>query len=209
MRNWTKRAGGTVITALNVALFVYGLPGLTDNRDTWVSWLSWVTDLSIPTFVYPVGMITGILIATSEFWWKKVPRFKGSSRQSTHISTNQSSTDVEQFQACLPQIERCRQLLKPYASPLGGLKLGWEYLNAGGDEIVELVSELNYLAQRLSALRIQCPDVQGVENDSNAAFCGRMQTWSIYLARLVVMIREGDLNQARLIEPIKMPTTRE
>ena len=184
-------------------LLILGLPGFIDDSITWLSWIEYI---SLPLVIYPIGIVGGILLGTSEWWWHRVvSMFKGRSRLGTSCSISQADSDLGQFRACLPHLERCRELVKPFASPLGSLNMGLEYLSTGGDKFIELIGELGYLARRLNALGIRYPDLYGVKDESDSHFRVRLRIWSMYLAELAVMIRHDDLAGARLREPLRQP----
>ena len=200
MWKWARRVGGTIIAAL---VLIHGLPGFIDDS---ITWLSWIEDMDLRWVIYPIGIVGGLLLGTSEWWWPLVfSSAKKRSQEDTNCSKSPTDSDLEQFRACLPHLERCRELVKPFASPLGSLNMGLEYLSTGGDKFIELIGELGYLARRLNALGIRYPDLYGAKDESDSHFRVRLRIWSMYLAELAVMIRQDDLAGARLLEPLRQP----
>ena len=139
-------------------------------------------------------------------WWRRIRH-----AQLTAMPVlNQPDEDLVCFRECLPQIEQCKKLVRPFASPLGGLTMWLQYLSTAGDTIVELLKELDYLVRSLDALGIRCPAVYGAKDESPSNFYVRLQIWNRHLAELTVMIRHDDLVRARQLEPLdptKPPTS--
>ena len=182
--------------------YVFGLPGHIDDAITWLKWSRVMQEF--PALLISIGfVVTGPLIWTSEWWWPfVVSRIKGQSQPATVSSISHAERDMEQFKACLPHIQRCRELIAPFASPFGTVNMGLEFLSTGGDKIIELISELGYLAKRLNSLGISCPNIYGSSDESDTDFRVRMRIWSTYLAELEVTIRQDDLPGARLLVPL-------
>ena len=67
MRNWLRRFGGLLIT---VTALLYGVPGSIEDTATWLSWLK---QLKVPPFAYLIGVVAGVLLGTSEWWWPRTP----------------------------------------------------------------------------------------------------------------------------------------
>ena len=121
---------------------------------------------------------------------------------SEHVVSSHVS-DLEQFKALLLHIERCRELVKPFAGPLGSIDMALQQLSDGGSRIQELIQELGYLTRELKTLGIRCPVVYGGKDESDSEFRVRLRIWSMYLTDLVVMIRNDDVVGARLLEPLE------
>ena len=197
---------------------MFGIPSPFDITDA-QTLRSVVMPVPVGIALCVVGIIsTGPLLWTSAWWWPRVAsafraRRQGSPQLSVQPTSDGSvsppAEDMERFRACLPHIEQCRELIRPYASPLGGLNMGLEYLNTRGTAIIELVRELGYLTQGLKALGIRCPTFYRGNDESNSDFLDKLQIWNRYLVDLAVMIRHDDLAGARLLqrnEPARQPT---
>ncbi len=113
------------------------------------------------------------------------------------------------FRACRQDIRRCRELIEPFAAPLGRVELGLQALTTDSDQLLELLLELQYLGQRLDALSIQYPSVYGPDGESDTALHVRLRLWSSWLRDLEVMTGHDDLKRARLYPPVGavMPLT--
>ena len=198
MQKWFKRLGGPIVSGL---LLLHGLPGFIDDSATWHSWIE---NVSLPWVVYPVGIIGGLLLGTSEWWWPwtstcvKWIRAKHEAPQELE-TVAPGFKDLEQFRSCLPHIQRCRKLIRPYTGRLGTLEIGLRIFDGGSDKFAEIATELEYLSVQLSALGIWSPDIWGEEGkDSLDKVHSRLRAWSAHLARLEAKIYQDDLNGARL-----------
>ena len=191
---------------------VWGVPGRIDDSAAWRIWLDGMNPSDI---IYPAGLVFGILLGTSEWWWPWIastirPRSYGltplSVQPTSGISVGEIDNELEHFRACQPHIEQCRKLVKPFAGPLGSIDLALQQLNDGGTRIEELFRELGYLSRDLKTLGIRCPSVYGGNDESDSALRIRLRVWSIYLTELEVTMRHDDLAGARQIVAIPMAT---
>ena len=151
------------------------------------------------TGVAGIVCVAGLLLATSEWWcprllqwWSRVER--------APTALLQRSEDLANLRACLPHVQRCRELIGPYA---GDLNMGLAYLNTRGNTFIELIRELGYLTQSLSALGLRCPTVYGGNDESDSELLFRLQLWNMYLVDLAVMIQHDDIASARQLEPLE------
>ena len=214
MRQWAKRVGGGAISILSlwkVVDLVWGVPGRIDDSAAWRIWLDGMNPSDI---IYPAGLVFGIFLGTSEWWWPWIasirPRSYGSTPLSVQptsgISVGEIDNELDRFRACLPHIERCRKLVKPFAGPLGSIDMALQLLSDGGSRIQELLRELGYLSRDLKTLGIRCPIVYGGNDESDSTFRNRLRIWAMHLTDLAVMTRNDDLAGARQIIPIGMAT---
>ena len=64
--------------------FIHGLPGFIDDS---VTWLSWVQKVNISSVVFPIAIIAGIIVATSEWWWPRAAtQFNRKARSSPSLT---------------------------------------------------------------------------------------------------------------------------
>ena len=166
-------------------------------------------DVAIWRYLALAGIAPALAFGTSEWWW---PRMVAKVRRRSQLQLApesamvQTNGDLERFKACLPHITQCRQLVGPFASPFGGLTMGLQHLSTAGDTIIELLTELGYLARSLDALGIRCPAVYGATDESDSDFRVRLRIWNTHLTKLTVMIRHDDLAGARRLRPLMQPT---
>ena len=199
-----------ILSLWKVVDWVWGVPGRIDDSSTWRIWLD---GINLSDYIYPAGFVGGIALGTSEWWWPRIDSAIRSRRYgSTPLrvqptspdSVGEIDNDMKRFRACLPHIEQCRKLVKPFAGPLGSIDLLLRQLSDGGTRIQELIQELGYLTRELKTLGIQHPIVFGPKDESDRAFAIRLRVWSMYLTELEVTLRHDDLAGARQIIPIGM-----
>ena len=112
----------------------------------------------------------------------------------------QDDSDLERLKACLPYVQRCRELIRPFAGPSSDLETRQKEIlavNSGGVQIIELMMEVGYLSEHLNALDIQCPVLTDLDDRPDITEPVKLKLWSFCLAQLEVMIRQGDLKGAR------------
>ena len=114
--------------------------------------------------------------------------------------------DLVRFRECLPQVERCQELVSLYAGPLGGYYTWIVSLRCLSAEdniaILTLAKQLDYLTRSLYPLGIRCPAVYGAKDELPNNFRVRMRKWNTHLANLTIMIGHDDLAGARrLMQP--------
>ena len=197
---WARRLGGLVVA---VILFFHGLPGFVDDS---AAWHSWITSMNLPTLVYPIGIVGGLLLGTSEWWYPQLRKVWDRVRR-VPTALALPNEDLVRFKECLPQVELCQKLVGQYASPLN---MGIMQLLTGDITMIKLIRELDYLTQSLNALGIRCPSVYGGNDESHSDFRVRLRIWNRHLAELVVMITHDGLVRARQLEPLnptKPPTS--
>ncbi len=187
-------------------LFAHGLPGFIDDS---LTWYSWVEDIRIPLFIYPVGIVGSILLGTSEWWWPRMSAIvsrvvviaerrlqSGHTQEALAVvppTSARPDEDFRRFKACLPHVQRCRRLIRPYAGTLGQLTIAMRVLNAR-DVFAEIATEMEFLTRKLSELGIASPDIWGEEgNDSLEKVHLRLIAWSHHLATLEAKIHQDDL----------------
>ena len=202
-----------VLSSWKVVDWVWGLPpGRIDDSSAWRIWLDGINPYGI---IYPVGLFFGIALGTSEWWWPRIAsafgqRGFGSTplrvQSTSPDSVGEIDNDMKRFRACLPHIEQCRKLVRPFAGPLGSIDMVLQQLSDGGSRIQELIQELVYLTRELKTLGIQHPIVFEPKDESGRDFAIRMRVWSMYLTELEVTMRHDDLAGARQIVPIGMAT---
>ena len=196
-------------------MLIFGLPGHVDDGRWWVRLLSSL-DRGTATLIALLAIGVMLLIVApitwfSEQWHAPVVNWWRRIRHHAPLTAmpvlHQPDEDLARFRACLPHVERCRELIGPYASPLGGVNMGLEYLHTRGNTIIELIRELGYLTKSLNALGIRCPIVYGGNDESDSDFRVRLRIWNMHLVDLAVMIRHDDLAGARILQPIRQPTS--
>ena len=174
---------------------------MTSLLSLWV----WATGTGIFLVVIPLGLYCRECLAWSQQAksgvYSRVLR-----RLNLHpvsdYAASQLDNDFQRFRECLPDIQRCRKLIRPFAAPMGSVELGLQALLTGGDQLIELLSELGYLSQRLDALGIQYPSVAGSGSESDTALHVRLRCWNYWLIDLEVMINHDDLKKARRFPPV-------
>ena len=145
---------------------------------------------SIWFLVFIGVVVSGPLLWTSGWWWprfKKLIRRDNSQRleqleaekayhdfRHTSAGVKQSLLEARltkledrsdmgksgQLENILPHIQKCRELLTPFAMPLATIGIGkTDWLGVQKAQFVELVSELGYLARRLDIMGIQSPNL--------------------------------------------------
>ncbi len=188
---WARRLGGPVVSLI---LFLHGLPGFVNDTATWHSW---ITSLNLPALVYLLGIVGGLLLGTSEWWWALVR--KGWNRfRRTPTALAQPNEDLARFKACLPHIERCQKLIEPYTGTLGTASIGLQVFQSGSAKFGQIATELEYLTKQFNMLGIPSLDIWGEEgNDSFDKVHLRLRAWSTHLARLKAKIHQEDIEGAR------------
>ncbi len=202
---WFRRAAfvAQIIGWLDIALIFFGIPGHIDDTTTWVRWAALLGET--PVLVVAIGfVISGPLLWTSGWWLPRLASRKRRQIEPLAIIpiSSQPDEDLARFKACLPHIERCRKLVQPFAGPLGSINMALQQLSEGGNTLMELIHELDYLTRQLETLGILYPILFGPDNESDSAFAVRFRIWSMYLTQLEVMIRHDDLDGARRLEPL-------
>ena len=187
MRRWPRRVAGGGVTILSLWKgfdLVWSIPGRIDNS---AEWRSWIEKLSVSDVIYPIGIVGGILLGTSEWWRPRVSLWgkRMRPRQETQeIKLNGAISDLtpqaEKFKELEPLITRHRETLKPIRDPFRI----WFLWNASGQQAVRADHE--ELVAHLDALKIPRPP-------SDA---GR-KTWFHYLVQLEVLCQAGELQEAR------------
>ena len=98
--------GGAIITVLSVAWpildFLHGLPGRIENTSVWLSWLKHINMFPVSLdFIYPMGIVGGLAIATSEWWFpritpafRKITRYRGAVWSKEPITTDDTSKQL-------------------------------------------------------------------------------------------------------------------
>ena len=201
MRKWIRPiSGGSIIALL---LFFYGLPGHIEDAITWREWMRVIKpDDAVTVWQYMAlgGTIPALLIATSEWWytWLFGRRRRQSEPLATDSTSNHCDADLAHFRACLPHIERCRTLIRPFAGTLGTFNIALQVFHSGGDTLAQIATELEFLTKELTRLDIPCPDIWGENTFDKIRF--RLWTWNTHLATLEARIHHGDLEGARSLE---------
>lgn len=177
-----------------VFLLIYGIPGHIDNATTWLRWLF------VPSQVAWVGfsaafIMTGPIVWTSGWWWPRVSRRLNRPQP----VTERSKVDTDDLKGCLPQIERCRQLLQRYIAPFGQSDMVMAKLShvMGGDSLIKLQSEFEYLSRQLCAFGLTTPPIPDSAENLEAIH-HNLHSWRPYLAKLEVAVQHGDIEGARL-----------
>ena len=120
----------------------------------------WVAGAGIFSILIPLSLYHGECLA-----WCKQTKGRVHSRVLRRLNLqpvpdnalDQADSDLDHFRACLPHVKQCRELIRPFASPLGEVAIGLQRVRAGGDEIIELFVELNYLTKRLKCIGYPMP----------------------------------------------------
>jgi hypothetical protein len=131
MQKWARRLGGWGVSflsgaffskAFQIADFVHGLPGSIDDSS---AWKAVIAKVSLSTVVYASGIIGGLLLATSEWWWPRFSRWihrTRSNRQTQELVTSDAATlgitmaidpQIKRFKELEPLITRHRKALTP------------------------------------------------------------------------------------------------
>ncbi len=178
-------------------LFIFGVPGHIDDTVTWLKW-SKASGASIALLLTSVGLLlSGPLLWTSGWWYPRLHQSWNGGRKAS-IALTESNEDLIRFRSCLPHVERCRSLIRPYTGTIGVPSIALTIFQGGSDVFAEIATELEYLTQQLSVVGIHSPDIWGEEgNDSLDKVHERLRTWSRHLARLEAKIHQGDLEGAR------------
>ena len=203
---WLRRAAIVlqIIGWVDIALLFIGLPGSIDDTRTWARWVALVVSppiLAVAIFF----VISGPLLWTSGWWWPRLLQWRRPTQMSPAVLA-QPSGDLERFRECLPQVERCQELVSLYAGPLGGYYTWIVSLRCLSVEdniaILTLTKQLDYLTRSLYPLGIRCPAVYGDKDELPNNFRARMRKWNTHLANLTIMIGHDDLAGARrLMQP--------
>jgi hypothetical protein len=162
MGKWNTRLGGAVVAIL---AFVHGLPGFLDDS---MAWAGWVRKMEIVTYLSAIGVLGGVILATSEWWW---PRLRSA------LQRTAQDTDVQALKGLLPLINRCKYGYSGSVNPT--IKL----LNLSIALPIE--HDITRLFGKLDALGIPHPD------ESNPKSLYR------YLEGLSVLCERGKLEEAR------------
>ena len=183
---------------------VWGVPGRIDDSTIWRTWLDSVNPSDL---IYPAGLVFGISLVASEWWWPRIAMAIRARRHSSPpLSTQPTSgdsvgeidNDLARFKECLPHVQRSRKLIQAYTGAFGTFEIGLQVFQSGGAKFGEIATELEYLTQKFSTLGIQSPDIWGEEgNDSFDKVHSRLRAWSSHLARLEAKIHQGDIKGAR------------
>ena len=198
---WLHRAaiGAQIIGWLDIALFVLGIPGHIDDTTTYVRWIALLVENSMVLVVAIGFAISGPLLWTSSWWLPRIPGRKRGQIEPLTIApiSSQIDNDLVCFTECLPHVQRCRELIRPYAGTGGQFKIAVQVLG-DRDVFAEIATELEYVAKQLSALGIWSPNIWGEEgNDSLDKVHSRLRDWSFHLARLEAKIHQTDLEGMR------------
>ena len=170
--------------------FLHGLPGSIDDSS---AWKAVVAKVSLSTAVYAFGMIGGLLLATSEWWWPHVSRLTNRTKpnQETQelgpnilpgLSTNTAAAvlaQIEKFKELEPLIARHREAFKPIRFPFP-----ITFITNTGQ--LNFKADHEELIAHLDALKIPSP----------LSDAGRV-TWFRYLVHLEATCQTGDLQEAR------------
>ena len=166
---------------------VWSVPGRIDDSAKWSSWIEYMSATDV---IYPIGIVGGILLGTSEWWWPRVSRWgkRMRSRQETQeIKLNGAISDLtsqaQKFKELEPLITRHRKARRPIRNivTLQFWDTSW---------ILALRADLEELIAELDALRIPHPC-----GDADRA------VWFNYMVRLDAACRIGDLEEARFFYP--------
>ena len=188
--DWLRRASivAQLIGWIDIALFVFGIPGYIDDSKTWSTWVASVVEPP-GVLVAAFFVISGPILWTSPWWFPSLARRMR--RQ------NAADEDLAHFKACLPHIDRCRKLIEPYAGTLGTANIAMQVLQKGSARFGEIATELEYLAKQLSMLGIHSPEIWGDGDSSFDRVHLRLRSWSSHLAMLEAKIHQEDLEGAR------------
>ena len=201
---------GWILGLLGIISLAIGIPGLIDDATTWARWLRVVYEL--PALPLAVGsVVTGFTLWISKWWYpslhKAIRKSSGSKNTSSSRVSNeidlatQPDTNLAKFEACLPHINRCRIAIRPLIGPVGAVGIAGQVVVGDRAPLIELQTELSYLASKLSRLGIQGPTIPSGADKSISDVKLRFERWNEYLAELGVAIKHGDLESARKLEP--------
>ena len=193
---WARRLGGLVAA---VILFLHGLPGFVDDS---AAWHSWITSMNLPTLVYPIGIVGGLLLGTSEWWYPQLRKVWDRVRR-VPTALALPNEDLVRFRECLPHVQRCRKLISPYTGTLGTADIALQVFRIGSAQFGEIATEVEYLAKQFRVLGIPSPEIWGDGGEDDHSFSkvhSRLRSWSSHLAWLEAKIHQEDLQGARFQE---------
>ena len=183
MRTWLQRLAGGGITSIlstwKVVDLLWGLPGRLDDSEVWQEWIKKV---SATDAIYPIGIVGGLLLATSEWWWPRTSRWVRRIRRQDQPRESVVDAKLEQFKQLEPMITRHREALKPIRRlptflPFNDI-----------DRRFELTADREELVAELDALKIPHPPYEGERS-----------TWFHYLVQLETLRQTSDLEGARTL----------
>ena len=197
---WIRRLSivAQIVGWTNIALFTFGIPGHIEDTETWYEWVK--VAFSVPVLTLAIAfVVTGPLLWTSGWWFPRITHLRR--REDKPLAkvpiADHPDKDLVRFKACLPHIQRCRRLIRPYAGSLGQFTIAMQVLNAR-DVFAQIATELEYLTKQLNELGIWCPDIWGEEGDDSLDSVHiRLRTWSTHLAVLEAKVHQGDLEGAQ------------
>ena len=179
--------------AFQIVEFLHGLPGSIDDSSAWTAV---VEKMTVETGIYAFGMIGGVLLATSEWWWPAASRLVGRMKPQGTQGANEASpvlepasavaacgAQIERFKELEPLITRHRDALKPIRDPYRSM------LFSSMTDRFAVNADQEELVAELDALRIPHPPA-GTDR----------RVWFNYLVRLEASCQRGDLQEARLLD---------
>ena len=157
----------------------------------------------MPLWTWATGAVVFFVVIPLALYWRECRVWL--SRRIAPVAQiaegdGQDDSDLERLKACLPYVQRCRELIRPFAGPSSDLETRQkeiQAINSGGVQIIELMMEVGYLSEHLNALDIQCPVLTDLDDRPDISRYVKLKLWSFCLAQLEVMIRQGDLTGAR------------
>ena len=189
MWKWTKRFAGGFISSLSgwkVVDLLWGIPGRLDDSEVWQKWIE---QLNASDTIYPIGVVGGILLGTSEWWWPRVSTWvkrirtsqdmKGVEVTRAVLSTSNDAAHIERFKELKSVITRHRKALSPIRIPMS-----FPFLSV--ERQFEIRADREELVAHLDALKIPYP----------SSDAGRSE-WFHYLVQLESSCQTGDLQEAR------------
>ncbi len=157
---------------------------------------AWIAGSAVFFVLIPLGLYSRECVE----WFKQ----RTSQPAGEDPGATQAQDDLAAFKACLPHVERCCELIEPFAGPKSTVEDNireLQALDAAGNDLLELNMRLGYLNGQLEALGIQCPILPLSDERPDLSVHVRLKLWSIWLMQLKVMIDQGDLKSARLVPP--------
>ena len=188
MWKWLRRLAGGIISTLSlwkVVDLLWSVPGRLNDLEVWEEWIKKV---SASEAIYPIGIVGGVLIAISEWWWPRVSIWV------KHMKSKQRRKEVEtpslpvatddwqskRFKELEPLITRHRKAVEPIRHIFAAVHLRDFEWKLGFD------ADREELMAKVDVLRIPHPSDEADR-----------RVWFNYLVRLEAACHNGDLEEAR------------
>ena len=198
--NWPLRgsiASGSV-GFIGVIKFVFGIPGHIEDASTWYTWANAIPE-RIVLYASCALLFAALILGTHSRWRPLLARLVRVLRHDPALGRRLN--DLERAEACIPEIKRIRPKVARFAGPDGVVRLVAHVTVVGNEPLIELMSELEYLASRLGELEIGSPELLLSSEKRSEVFQARLQHWNWFLRRLEELLSRGDIEGARHLVP--------